>query len=119
MNPSVVDETLHQESLFDAMEELSSAEDFLNYFGIEFVPSVVQINRLHIMQRFHDYLQKGAATLPEDCSEAAARAVYRSLLEQAYQDFVQSDALTEKVFKVFHLHEPQTTFVSVESLLGS
>ena len=34
----------------------------------------------------------------------------------AYQDFVESDALTEKVFKVFHMHEPQTTFVPITSI---
>jgi hypothetical protein len=38
------------------LSELISAEDFLEYFGIDYVPSVVQINRLHILQRFHDYL---------------------------------------------------------------
>ena len=38
------------------------------------------------------------------------------LLQQAYQDFVKSDALTEKVFKVFHMHEPQTTFVPLTEI---
>ena len=40
------------------MEELESAEDFLQYFELEYEPSVVHVNRLHILQRFHDYLQK-------------------------------------------------------------
>jgi len=99
-------------TLDEAMEELVSAEDFLNYFGIEYEPAVVQVNRLHILQRFHNYLAK--ATLPED--EAARRVVYAALLQQAYQDFVQSDALTEKVFKVFHMHEPQVKFVPISSI---
>jgi len=38
------------------------------------------------------------------------------LLEQAYGDFVSSDALTEKVFKVFRAHEPQTAFVPVNAI---
>jgi hypothetical protein len=38
------------------LEELSSAEDFLDYFGIDYDPTVVHVNRLHILQRFHDYL---------------------------------------------------------------
>lgn len=99
-------------SLDEAMEELVSAEDFLNYFGIEFDTAVVQVNRLHILQRFHNYLAK--ATLSED--EAARRVVYTTLLTQAYQDFVKSDALTEKVFKVFHMHEPQVKFVPISSI---
>ncbi|MCF0021721.1 nitrogenase-stabilizing/protective protein NifW, partial [Stutzerimonas stutzeri] len=32
--------------LDEALEELVSAEDFLNFFGVPFVPSVVQVNRL-------------------------------------------------------------------------
>ena len=38
------------------LAELSSAEEFLEYFGIDFDGRVVQVNRLHILQRFHDYL---------------------------------------------------------------
>jgi nitrogenase-stabilizing/protective protein len=99
-------------TLDEAMEELVSAEDFLNYFGIEFDPAVVQVNRLHILQRFHNYL--GKTTLSEE--ESTRRVVYTTLLTQAYQDFVTSDALTEKVFKVFHMHEPQVKFVPVSSI---
>ncbi len=98
--------------LDEAMEELVSAEDFLGYFGIEYDPAVVHVNRLHILQRFHDYL--GMAVLPE--VEAGRRVVYATLLGQAYRDFVTSDALTEKVFKVFHMHEPQVKFVPVSSI---
>jgi nitrogenase-stabilizing/protective protein len=100
-------------TLDEAMEDLESAEDFLNYFGVAFEPRVVQVNRLHILQRFHDYMAKAG-----ECSanEGERRAVYTRLLEQAYGDFVHSDALTEKVFKVFHMHEPQTAFVPVTAI---
>ncbi|MBL4832573.1 MAG: nitrogenase-stabilizing/protective protein NifW [Pseudomonas sp.] len=105
-------------TLDDAMDELTSAEDFLGYFGIAFDESVVNINRLHIMQRFHDYLsQSDNALAGHEDNEEARRAIYTQLLTQAYQDFVESDALTEKVFKVFRMHEPQTGFVPLESLL--
>jgi nitrogenase-stabilizing/protective protein len=40
-------------------------------------------------------------------------------LQQAYQDFVTSDALTEKVFKVFHMHEPKTHFVPLTAITVS
>lgn len=103
----------------DDLEELSAAEEFLEYFGIDYEPKVVMVNRLHIMQRYHDYLHKAetAGTLPQQ--EEALKDAYRQLLEQAYQDFVESDALTEKVFKVFHMHEPQTTFVPLDQILES
>jgi nitrogenase-stabilizing/protective protein len=99
-------------TLDEALEDLVSAEDFLDYFGIKYESSVVQVNRLHILQRFHNYL--GEVTLPEN--EAERRALHAKWLQQAYQDFVTSDALTEKVFKVFHMHEPQTHFVPLTSI---
>jgi len=99
-------------TLDEALEELSSAEDFLDYFEVDYEPSIVHINRLHILQRFHDYLKQASDMIPAD--EEQCRKSYKALLESAYNDFVNSDALTEKVFKVFHMNEPQSTFVSLE-----
>lgn len=96
-------------SFIETIEELESAEDFLQYFELDYEPSVVHVNRLHILQRFHDYLAQAADQMPED--EEALRAVYKQLLLRAYNDFVESDAQTEKVFKVFKMGEPQTVFV--------
>jgi nitrogenase-stabilizing/protective protein len=80
----------------DDLAELESAEDFLGYFGIEFEPGVVHVNRLHILQRYHDYLaghrQNGGEPGYDD---------YRVLLRRAYEDFVHSDARTEKVLRVY------------------
>jgi nitrogenase-stabilizing/protective protein len=101
-------------SFEDDLEELESAEDFMQYFELQYEPSVVHVNRLHILQRFHDYLQKAGDEMPED--EVPKRAVYSKLLERAYQDFVESDAQTEKVFKVFSMGEAQTAFVSLSDI---
>lgn len=98
----------------EQLEELESAEDFLQYFELPYDQTVVHVNRLHILQRFHDYLEQGQGSMPED--EAAKRAVYSRLLTRAYQDFVESDAQTEKVFKVFHMSEPQTAFVALTDI---
>lgn len=103
-------------TLDEAMEDLVSAEDFLDFFGVPFDQTVVHINRLHIMQRYHDYLSKSGDLDGHD--DSVRHAVYRQLLSRAYQDFVDSDAQTEKVFKVFRMHEPQTTFVSIDQLLS-
>lgn len=89
------------------LQELSSAEDFLEYFGIAYDPSVVQVNRLHILQRFHDYIAEIEDLTVDDRERYE---IYRGLLTSAYSDFVTSDARTEKVFKVFRMQEP----VSVE-----
>lgn len=103
-------------TLDEAMEELVSAEDFLEFFDIPFDIPVVQVNRLHIMQRYHDYLVK-AGDLDEH-EEMARYDIYRQLLGRAYEDFVNSNAQTEKVFKVFKRNDPQSTFVPIEQLLG-
>lgn len=98
-------------SLEEEMEDLESAEDFLQYFGLDYDATIVHVNRLHILQRFHDYIDKGEEHLPED--ETSRIQVYKQLLSRAYQDFVGSDAQTEKVFKVFKMAEPQTVFISL------
>lgn len=84
-------------SLDEALEELSTAEDFLEYFGVPYDQNVVHVNRLHILQRFHDYLSNN----PVEGDDDARRAHHRGFLEMAYHDFTVSDAVTEKVFSVF------------------
>jgi nitrogenase-stabilizing/protective protein len=102
-------------SLEQSLAELESAEDFLNYFDIPFDTHVVQVNRLHILQRFHDYLAELKEEFMPD-SNGAQRETYKRLLQRAYGDFLKSDALTEKVFKVFHAQEAQEVFVPIESI---
>ena len=84
--------------LLATLQSLETAEDFLAFFAIPFDQRVVDVNRLHILQRLHDRL--GGADL-QDGDDASLHATMRTFLEQAYRDFVVSDARTEKVFKVF------------------
>lgn len=105
------------EDFDEDMEDLSSAEDFLEYFEISYEASVVHVNRLHILQRFHDYLSAEVDLNSQESAERYAR--HKALLAKAYLDFLHSDAQTEKVLKIFKMSEPQTAFVSVEQLLGS
>lgn len=102
------------EDFDDDLEELSSAEDFLLYFDVAYEPSIVHVNRLHILQRFNEYLTNAEDTMPESADKKYV--AYAELLNRAYQDFVESDAITEKVFKVFRMHEPQKTFVSIDMI---
>jgi nitrogenase-stabilizing/protective protein len=110
-----MDDTL---TLAEALDDLVSAEDFLEYFEVPYEPSVVHVNRLHILQRFHDYLARQAPNLPPE--EELQRGIYRLWLERAYQDFVTSDSLTEKVFAVFQtVSKPEggmSSFVSLDKV---
>lgn len=90
------------------LSELSSAEDFLDYFAIAYDPAAVQIHRLHILQRFHDSLAQ-VDELPD--STQARWALHAKLLQAAYQDFLVSDAATEKVFRVFKTKAPRSVSV--------
>ena len=101
-------------SFEEDLEDFESAEDFLQYFELEYDQSVVHVNRLHILQRFHDYLARSADEIPED--PELKKSIYNKFLQQAYQDFVVSDAQTEKVFKVFKMGEPQSAFVSLDDI---
>lgn len=107
-----------QIDLEEELSELSSAEDFLDYFDVPFEQSIVHINRLHIMQRYHDYLNKAGELLDQATDEDSTRQAYKALLERAYLDFVDSDAQTEKVLKIYKMQGPQETFVSMDELIG-
>lgn len=98
------------------LDELESAEDFLDYFGVAFEPAIVHVNRLHILQRFHDYLDE-VDEMPD--SAAARYRLHADLLQGAYQDFIGSDARTEKVFRVFKMREPRRVSVGLDQLLAS
>ncbi|MFM2056183.1 MAG: hypothetical protein RLY71_568 [Pseudomonadota bacterium] len=111
-------------TLIQRMKALSSAEEFLDFFGVSFDPKVVQVNRLHILKRFYQYLRQAeglprqTAEGPAELDDVAMFRRYRELLTQAYQDFVQSTAAKEKVFKVFQDTDGQQ-HVSLDSLKGS
>ena len=102
-----------QEELEDAFDELESAEDFLEFFQIDYLPGIVLVNRLHILQRFHNLLNKQGA-LPESIGDNLS--IQRSLLQQAYESFIDSSAQKEKVLKVFNRAAPGTGFVSLTAI---
>lgn len=101
-------------SFEEDLDELESAEDFLQYFDLDYDQNIVHVNRLHILQRFHDYIAQSESEIPGD--DELKKSVYNKFLQQAYQDFVESDAQTEKVFKVFKMTEPQSAFVSLDEI---
>ena len=95
----------------EELEDLVSAEDFLEFFAIPYAAGEVQVKRLHILQRFHDYLNK------QEAGKAPDYAAYRHWLLLAYQDLVRSDAQAEKVFAVFQRGQG-SSFMPLTRLLG-
>lgn len=87
------------QGFIEKLTTLSSAEDFLQFFGIPFDQKVVNVSRLHILKRFFQYIRQQEA-LPQN-NETAMFTLYHGLLQRAYNDFVVSTPAQEKVFKVF------------------
>ena len=81
------------------LKELSSAEDFLQYFSVPFDQRVVNVSRLHILKRFFQYIRQ--QNLQTQADELGLYTAYREQLVKAYADFVKSTPAQEKVFKVF------------------
>jgi nitrogenase-stabilizing/protective protein len=109
-------------SVLQELGQLSSAEDFFTYLDLGFEPSVVQVSRLHILRRMGQYLKgsevDGAFV---GLSDEEIKALCRSHLEQAYQDFIASSPIQERLFKVHKeavapKEEPQSNFVALDSL---
>jgi len=110
MIPSATDTAATMDSALAAdLKELVSTEDFLDYFGIHYDEHLARVYRLHILQRFHNYLERHTHGTPD-------HAAMGHWLNRAYLDFVNSDAQTEKVFKVFRRHEPQTVCIPVSEI---
>jgi nitrogenase-stabilizing/protective protein len=83
-------------TVLEQMSKLSSAEDFFRFLEVPYDPSVLNVARLHILRRMGDNLRSAGA----EPDEAKARAYFRAHLERAYEDFVHSSPIKERVFKV-------------------
>ena len=104
------------ENFLQQLKELSSAEDFLQYFGVPFDQKVVNVSRLHILNRFFQYIRQEKLLAQTD--ELGLYTLYREQLMKAYADFVTSTPAQEKVFKVFQdAHGKQ--HVTLDSLKAS
>src|SRR5208282_513408 len=83
-------------TLLEQLSRLSSAEDFFLFLDVPYEPAVLHVARLHILRRMGDNLRNAS---PES-DDTKARACFRAHLERAYQDFVRSSPIRERVFKV-------------------
>lgn len=80
-----------------ALKSAGSAEDFFTLLGVPYDPKVLQIARLHILKRMSEYL---AGDDLESLPDPVVAARCKSVLDRAYEDFVNSTPLKERVFKV-------------------
>jgi nitrogenase-stabilizing/protective protein len=84
-------------SILTDLSKLSSAEEFFAALDVPYDPAIVNVARLHIMRRMGQYLRGDAL---ENLDDDAARQACRLHLQTAYEDFVRSSPIAERVFKV-------------------
>ena len=83
-------------TVLDQLSRLSSAEEIFQFLNVPYEPEVLNVARLHILRRMADNMRSSSAGMDDD----ALREYFRTHLQQAYQDFVRSTPLNERVFKV-------------------
>lgn len=79
---------------------LGTAEEYLEYFEIEYDSQFVNINRLHILKKFSDLIREVNIYFP-DLTETEKFDKYREALTEAYDLFLTKSPLETKLFKVF------------------
>ncbi|MEM1240221.1 MAG: nitrogenase-stabilizing/protective protein NifW [Cyanobacteria bacterium P01_H01_bin.26] len=77
--------------------QLKDAEDYFQFFGLAYDPKVVNVNRLHILRKFSQLVQDEDKSQPDEQLLAA----YRRALQTAYDLFLTSSSVEQKLFKVF------------------
>jgi nitrogenase-stabilizing/protective protein len=83
-----------------AFNQITQAEDYFEFFGLPYDPQFLNVNRLHILQKFSRLLKEQGTESP-DLSDTATFNQYRELLQSAYSLFQSSSPQAEKLFKVF------------------
>ncbi len=79
-------------------QALVNAEDYFAFFDLPYNPRVVNVNRLHILRKFAQYL---GPLENFQGSEEERLGQARQALEKAYQTFLTSTPQQEKLFRVF------------------
>ena len=97
-------------TLVQRLTKLSSAEDFLEFFGVPYDEAVLNVSRLHILKRFFQYMRQ--EQVMDMANETEMFRQMRKLLAKAYDDFVHSTPAKEKVFSVFQKADGQHVPVS-------
>ncbi|HEY9831776.1 MAG TPA: nitrogenase-stabilizing/protective protein NifW [Stenomitos sp.] len=82
-------------------KQLADAEEYFEFFELPFDAQIVNVNRLHILKKFSQYVREIDAHSAE-LSEEETLSQYCAALQQAYDVFLSSTPLEQKLFKVFN-----------------
>jgi nitrogenase-stabilizing/protective protein len=93
--------------------ELTDAEQYFDFFSLPYDPQLVNVNRLHILQKFSNAMKAINREQPE-LGEVERLTRYRELLQEAYAVFQSSTSVEQKLFKVFN--DPQPNVVKLSDI---
>ncbi len=92
--------------------QITDAEQYFEFFELPYDPQIVNVNRLHILRKFSQHIESIDAA-STSTTEVERLEEYRSALQQAYDVFLSSSALQQKLFKVFN-QKPQNVVLLKE-----
>ncbi|MBW4589233.1 nitrogenase-stabilizing/protective protein NifW [Aetokthonos hydrillicola Thurmond2011] len=85
----------------DKFKQIVDAEEYFEFFQIPYDQKFVNVNRLHILKKFSQFIKE----IDDNYTEISASEKlnkYREALQKAYQVFLESTPQQEKLFKVFN-----------------
>jgi nitrogenase-stabilizing/protective protein len=85
----------------EQFDRLVDTEEYFDFFQLSYDAQVVHVNRLHILKQFSHNIREIDANNP-GVSKAEKLSLYRLALKQAYEIFLKSTPLQQKLFKVFN-----------------
>ena len=94
-----------------AFNAITQAEDYFTFFGLSYDPQFLNVNRLHILQKFSRLMREQDAPIPDMDNEATFNG-YRECLQEAYSLFQTASPQSEKLFKVFNQRPTNVVLMS-------
>ncbi|WP_445219983.1 nitrogenase stabilizing/protective protein NifW [Bradyrhizobium sp. Pa8] len=85
------------DGILSKLSKAAAAEEFFDLLGVMYEPKILNVARLHILQRMGQYLAGEDLTA---ASDAVVAERCKAVLERAYADFVASSPIDQRVFKV-------------------
>ncbi|WP_414563682.1 MULTISPECIES: nitrogenase-stabilizing/protective protein NifW [unclassified Anabaena] len=85
----------------DEFKKLVDAEEFLQFFNLPYDQQFVNVNRLHILKKFAQFISQIDDAAP-DLNPEERLEQYSLALQKAYDLFLESTPHEQKLFKVFN-----------------
>ncbi|WGV26687.1 nitrogenase-stabilizing/protective protein NifW [Halotia branconii] len=85
----------------EEFQKLVDTEEFLQFFELPYDQTFVNVNRLHILKKFSQYMAEVDDKFP-DLTPEAKLSQYSLALQKAYELFLESSPHEQKLFKVFN-----------------